>query len=625
MTQALFDTDRFDANLAALASRAPHVAARLRAAPFDDAVVIEPAKNGRLTMAVDGKSLLSKYAPERDIERLLNKDTETQQGRRVLVVLGFELGYLAEALIQRTDASIHVVETRPGVLRAALGARDLTALLSNERLFVWDAVGELFFHIPFGVRLEMNVAVRLLPGVADVYREHLQPLQRRIETLARDTHVLAFTNLKRQVEWFGNLVDNFQHYGRLPSVIQLRGALRGLPAVVVSAGPSLDKNAHLLPQWKGRGAIIAVGTALQKCQQLGFAPDLTVALEANDITGQFANAPLIAESYLALMVKCHPKLWNIPAKGTFFFGNHVSDTRRLFDILDCSDAILSFSGSVSTAAFSLAAWLGCSPIVLVGQDLAYGETGASHAGGIGQGGDFSVSSEKIDHAKSGAADADDLLVVEGYHGGSVVTKVNMHNYLLWFQQRIPDVTSRGVRVINATEGGARIHGAEQMPLAEVTETFLGEPTPITAALDACDRPEPLDLDRVTKELDRTKKKLFELIRRLDEGEALADRIGELLGHTAPPTDEINRQVHRLGRDEKRIFALAAPLNDLLTAVGGRDLLITETAFDYQGLSQTEALRMNMKQTVTMYGGIHRAAALVAGKLRDLEGYVTELR
>ena len=55
---------------------------------------------------------------------------------------------------------------------------------------------------------------------------------------------------------------------------------------------------------------------------------------------------------------------------------------------------LPMSGSVSTVAFGLARLLGCSPIVLVGQDLAY-SGGRTHAAGTG----YETSVVKIDEQK----------------------------------------------------------------------------------------------------------------------------------------------------------------------------------------------------------------------------------
>lgn len=625
MTAVAFNAELFEKNMTALQVRNPALARRVREASDDPMVVVERAKSDELTLILDGKAVLSRYDPGRDVQRTIADEPEGGSHRRVLVVLGLELGYLARALWQRTQAKLHVIEPRLGVWRATCGAVDLSAVLADDRAFLYDRVEDLFFRVEYEVRLEMNFAVYHLPAIRAIYQAYLEPLQQRLEVVVRDSHIHTFTNISRQVEWFRNLFDNFPHYIRRPSIVGLRGALRDVPAVVVSAGPSLDKNAELLREWKGRGAIISVGTALGKCQQLGVAPDLVVALESNDITDQFADKPIIRESSLALLAKCHPKLWDIPAKNIFFYGNFMPDTGWMFSLIQRKEAILGFSGSVATAAFSIAAFMGCRPIVLIGQDLAYGAAGASHASGIGQGGDFSVAGDKLKAARDDPAQLEgDMVLVDGYHGGKVVTRTNLRNYLLWFEKHIPDLTGRGIRVINATEGGARIHGAQQLTFAEATSELLGDPRPITVAIDERCAPEPFDVPAAREHVHTAIKELVELQQGGKKLRELAKRTLDWLNRPRPPVDRINRALQRIGRDEKRLLALVKSQNDLLTSVGGRDILLTKTAFDYEGLSQIEGIGLNMKQTETMHRGVGNAATLVLEKLRFLEAELAKL-
>ncbi|MDP8225253.1 MAG: DUF115 domain-containing protein [Candidatus Lernaella stagnicola] len=621
MSDTSFDQSLFEKNISLLAKRDESLARRIRETPPGPEIVVEAAKDGDLTMVLDGRPLLSRYAPLRDVERLVRDEGENDSTKRVLVVLGFELGYVAEELLRRTHGVVYLAEPRREVWRAAFGARDLTKLLSNDRLFLYDEIDRLFFRINFGVRLEMNVAVFVLPAVSQQYGEHVRLFEKRIEALVRDSQVLSFTALHRQVEWFDNLFDNFPRYAGLPSVVALRNKLKGLPAVIVSAGPSLDKNVHLLERWKGRGVIIAVGTSLQKCQMTGVAPDLCVALEANDISGQFTDTPLLANAYLALMVKCHPKLWDLQSKGTFYFANHASDSIWMLNLLGNRNAVLSFSGSVSTAAFSLAAFMGCNPLVLIGQDLAFAAGGESHAEGIGKGGDFSVKKELLDHA---AEMQDDLVLVDGYEGGSVVTRTNLRNYLIWFEQHIPQIAALGVRVINATEGGAKIRGAEQLPFAEVTDRLLGDEVSIQSSIDEAFQPDPLPKPLILQELASTKKGLQEIVRRAEKGRGRAIKAQKLMDRPDVPVDHVNQLIAKIDHDEKTLLKLASELSDLLTAVGGREILVATTAFDYEGLSRQDAVRLNLKQTATMYNGLARAGRHVLNKIKSLEAALADM-
>lgn len=621
-TAERFDPALLEKNLAALETRDGRLARILRETAADAAVSVTLARNGEPTLSIDGRSILSRYEPARDIERLLEQEPAGGSPRRVVLVLGFELGYLALGLWRKINGKVFVIEPRPAVLRAALGAVDCAAALADHRLTVVDAVDKLFFQFEYGVKMQPNLGLYLLPPIRQLYADQLEPLRRRIETMKQDQKIITATNLKRQIEWFDNLIDNFPVYSRHAPLARLDGALAGRPAVVVSAGPSLDKNSACLARWQNRGVILSVGTALRKCTAAGAIPDLTLAVESNDITPQFADAPETARAYLALLVKCHRRLWDLPAKGIFYFGNDMPDANWLLSLIGQPDAVLDFSGSVSIAAFSLAVRLGCNPIVIVGQDLAFGEAGQSHAAGVSQIGDFSLDSGAMQNLAAGQGpDADEYLQVEGYYGGRVLTKINLYNYLLWYEKHLPAIVARGIRVINATEGGARIRDAETMPFAVATEKFLGAEFPVQERLDACYRPAPIDRAALRERLDGTAADLRELQHCAKNGLARTAEIFRLLNRPNRPAAQIDQLLARLEKDEARLKTLAARHDDLLTAVGGKELLVVNTAFDYQGLSVVESLRRNMQHTASMYDGLRRITEMLLEKTGRFRGYV----
>jgi hypothetical protein len=94
----------------------------------------------------------------------------------------------------------------------------------------------------------------------------------------------------------------------------------------------------------------------------------------------------------------------------------------------------------------------------VGQDLAYSQ-GKSHAGAhVG----LTLQSED---QRAGRLNR----TIPGYYGGEVETTVQLDSYRYWFEEVIRKYPQ--LNVINATEGGARIAGTTQMPLAEAVATY----------------------------------------------------------------------------------------------------------------------------------------------------------
>ena len=70
------------------------------------------------------------------------------------------------------------------------------------------------------------------------------------------------------------------------NIYQIRQALEGLnveeiPAILVSAGPSLDKNISELKKAQGKAFIVVVDAALRTVLRAGVRPDLTIFLRTS--------------------------------------------------------------------------------------------------------------------------------------------------------------------------------------------------------------------------------------------------------------------------------------------------------------------------------------------------------
>ena len=102
---------------------------------------------------------------------------------------------------------------------------------------------------------------------------------------------------------------------------------------------------------------------------------------------------------------------------------------------------------------TLTVTLGFKTIILIGQDLAF-------TGGRGH------TKDAYDDEKKNIMDAQEEMncEVESIDGGMVKTEVRMRAYLKWFESNI--ISHPDVKVIDATEGGALIHGSIVMTLDE---------------------------------------------------------------------------------------------------------------------------------------------------------------
>lgn len=248
-------------------------------------------------------------------------------------------------------------------------------------------------------------------------------------------------------------------------VDKLKDRFRGRPAVVVSAGPSLEKNMHLLPRLAGKALIIAVDTILAKLLKNNIIPDIVCSIERIDEVYEYfyrdkeipASIALLAPPVLKpLIFEEHKGARIIPYRGPLPVYTWLAEATGV-----TGESYIEMGSSVAHLAFGFAAHAGCSPIILTGQDLAFGDkdgTLVSHSNDTV----YEDIDKTIDTYSSPSAE------IEGYYGGKVVTSLWWQDVKLWLENQIRE---KDLTVINATEGGAKIDGTIQRPLSEVAAEY----------------------------------------------------------------------------------------------------------------------------------------------------------
>lgn len=304
--------------------------------------------------------------------------------------------------------------------------------------------------------------------------------------------------------WATNGLKNLPRVAKNPMVDDLRDAFRGVPIIIVGAGPSLAKNIDQLKAAQGKAIILCVNRALRSLQNAGVWPDFAINLEPQDVASQFVDIDLSGIPGLILSVTSHPPLFDLEASRVLSFVSNLEAEGWMFDPKDQVNEIDN-GGSVSCSALSLGIMWGCNPIMLIGQDLSFPGGSYYHADGV-DGATQAVYDEDTktwmlqgvsdDCSKilEGRSDGSGLHFegadIPGYFGGTVPTSADFAAFREWFGHTALDHKGE-VNFLNCTEGGAFIEGMEHIPLA-------------SALRDLPERTvEPVDLlhsDRLTRDL-----------------------------------------------------------------------------------------------------------------------------
>lgn len=271
-------------------------------------------------------------------------------------------------------------------------------------------------------------------------------------------------NMNTEVAFGEQLADNMLY--SLPHILEssslnnLKKAIAeydisGIPAIIVSAGPSLDKNIAQLKKVGNKAFIIAVDSALKALIREGIDFHIGISVDPRKNPALFEDEKI--NTYpLVLCANSIPVIAE-KNKSRLFFESPLGFEgfeKMLEEKTGEGLGELKTGGSVATDAFSLAEHLGFEKIVFVGQDLAY-TGGKTHVSGFAE-------------SEANKRDEDSLVEVEGIDGSRLRTDIQMDSYRKWFELAIK--RNKGKRTVyNATEGGARIHGAIELTLQEAVE------------------------------------------------------------------------------------------------------------------------------------------------------------
>lgn len=388
----------------------------------------------------------------------------------VVLLFGFGFGcYAIEALERFNEDNVLVIyEATPALLKMALMARDLRLLLSSKKIEL--IVGEESDDFSFVQKhhrvlfkkgwclVQQKTSVLINPeGYVRFARKY------KNEKSLVDTNVT--TGILHLKDFIDKFIVNMSSTIRTPGVACLKNRFKDRAAIIVSAGPSLEKNLHLLNEAKGRALIVAVDAVLQTLVPAGLIPDVVVGIDSfSDNAGMFMDNPLLKQVPFIYAPQYTPDIINVFPGPTFVSslpGNPAF--RWLSRYWEAKGFIEYFGGSVSHLAFATAEYLGARTIALIGQDLCF--EGKFHAGEVTELLSEAVNVEVPDFRK-GADEVRDIFGEAKYSNRSLLS------FKAAFERRIQGFNGE---VINATEGGIPIEGAKIMRLSDFIEIYCTAP------------------------------------------------------------------------------------------------------------------------------------------------------
>lgn len=439
-------------NIQALEKRFPGIIKEIRHMECNtqqekETIEVKSARNGSLTAQITNEVgqkfyLHSAYQPEKEAKQFAELHFADEQP--IYLVYGFAFGYHIRAALEKLSSQqrLYVVDIHLPVFYEALHHMDLAETIQDERLHLIITSDEKIiakYMQPLVSQAKFITyvpAVKLIPNRYEYFKYIMESWNMRLAKLGQHDGLLE-----------KNYEQNKTHHH--PNICKYFGTMQNKPIIIVSAGPSLNKNKHLLKDMMGKAFIFAVGSALKSLLRAGITPDMFCIIDPQDITYKQIEGYENQEIPLVYLVTASAYTVSKYQGPKFVVYNQEHQAED-------KDQLIRTGGSVATAVMDMAIRFGGNPIIFVGQDLAYTNS-EHHADGNMYG-----EEEKVKETPN-------MRKVKGQNGEMLTTTLGLLSFKYWIENRIADFPE--ILFINATEGGVYIDGCQHMTLRDVISQY----------------------------------------------------------------------------------------------------------------------------------------------------------
>jgi len=435
--------------------------------PSDIEIIPTKADSSKKTAKYNNQLLHSAYNPEREAEKLLQGELAKNPKVDVIVFFGFGLGYLPlEVAKKHKNKTLVLVEPSPDWLSLAFTTIDFSEIfLQNNLIFCIDA------NIQGVLKLLENLGLKNCCFVKNpLFQEHSKKYFQDLETLIQRNLDKDSIN-KRTLQvfsklWFRNMKKNLRFLGEKRGINLYKDSAKTLPALLVAAGPSLDRILPLLNEIKKRCIIIAVDTALRSMLAVGVEPHFVVLTDPQFYNARHLDRLKAPNTILVTELAAYPSVFRFSCKeillcsSMFPLGQYLEKRTE-------HKGKLGTGGSVASSAWDFARYIGCKKIFLAGLDLGFPKKRTHTKNSTFEQNVFSqckkIQSSENSHVK--ALYGANTFYKTDYLENPILTDNRMTMYAWWFESKVAEFSNLEVATI--TPEGLNIPGIKKSSVEEL--------------------------------------------------------------------------------------------------------------------------------------------------------------
>ncbi|GIQ69978.1 hypothetical protein XYCOK13_28020 [Xylanibacillus composti] len=407
----------------------------------------------------------SKYDPMNEAEKWIGQQYDKLARSRHIIIYGFGLGYHIEKLIYEfPDVNLYIYEPDIEIMLASMEARDLSSILKHSRIISFAVGNEEQVRRSFlqGVlnHIKDSVEVLQLPSYSKLFAEQINQMNEDMQKSIMDVRGSMHTAMKYQNEWTENILKNMPKVLTSNSMGSLKNVFKDTPAIIVGSGPSLAADIEYIRKLKEKCVVIAAGSSIQAFLHHELSPHFVVSMDGSEMNYKvFKDLDMGSISLVFSPMIKYKILENMESENLYhLFFNNDNPSTYLYNLNE-QDLTVFTTASVTGTAIQMAVHLGCTDIILMGQDFSFPED------------QFYAEGVKADKARVERVLAKATLQVPNVNGGYNKTTPVLLNTLHDTELLISKYDKQ-VGFVNTSKVGARIRGTESKPIEKVYHEIM---------------------------------------------------------------------------------------------------------------------------------------------------------
>jgi len=388
--------------------------------------------------------LHSKYDPVNESNNWLKNFSKTVKENENILIIGIGAGYHVKHLMESyPKQKILVIEFNSSYFSWFIESEFYTNLVNYQNLII-----KSFSSMPTSEQQQLFTSYSSTN--IGIHKSALDILP---------TEYLAMLPLLKDLQFHQNTViqkidilnENFKTNISLndPSLSDLNNIYQNKAAILVSAGPSLNKQLPLLRDIseKKNVVICAVGTAIKPLLSNNIVPDLFMISDPMPATLTQLSGTLLYDAKFLYLSTAYPEtvLLHSGKRYIVYQSGFLEAEDRAKHL---NEPVVQTGGSVATCLLDTIVCLGSKSIALIGQDLAYTD-GKSHADGAHLQKEIPYTTNQIK-------------VINYDRSGYVNSSKNLSLYRQWFERYARE--NSALELYNCTEGGSHINNWKHISL-----------------------------------------------------------------------------------------------------------------------------------------------------------------